>query len=74
MATQSDITSWAEGAFPEGVSDHEDCFGNIGYGLSELSKAEGVDSVQMGTGPINQAKEFGFYPMSSHYKGYKNYS
>lgn len=53
MAKQNGTTSREEGIFLRVLSDHEDYFGNIGYGLSEFSKARGLNSVQLAKSLIN---------------------
>lgn len=37
------------------LSDHEDYFGNIGFGLSEFAKARRINSVQLTKNLINGA-------------------
>lgn len=41
------------------LSDHEDYFGNIGFGLSEFAKARRINSVQLTKNLINWAYGFG---------------
>lgn len=53
MTEQNDTTSREEGIFLGVLSDHEDYFGNIGFGLSEFAKARRINSVQLAKSLIN---------------------
>ena len=55
MTEQNDTTTREDGIFLSVLSDHEDYFGNIGFGLSEFAKARRINSVQLTKNLINGA-------------------